>query len=196
LKTVYCLDVEGILIPEIWMSVAKKTRIKALNLTTRDIPDYKKLMNYRLKILKDKGIRLRDIQRVIRKMKPLPGAKSFLKKLQAEGRVVLVSGTYYEFAGPLMAQLGNPKLYCNRLRVNRKGMITGYRLRNDEKRGVVRKLKKQFYVKAVGDSFNDLDMLKAADRGILFNPPSAIRKKYRRFPVARNYRKLLQLFIA
>jgi len=195
MKKICCLDLEGVLIPEIWIQVAYKTKIAELKLTTRDISNYDTLMRHRLRILKKEGIRLRDIERVICEMRPLPGAVSFLKALQAQGPVIILSDTYYEFAGPLMAKLGNPTLFCNWLKVNRKGMITGYRLRQkDGKRKAVRALKKVgFFVQATGDSFNDLTMLREANQGVLFNPPSAIHKAYPRFPVARNYKTLLRL---
>lgn len=191
---VFCLDLEGILVPEIWIRVARRYRLKALELTTRDIPDYDKLMRYRLLILRREGIRLRDIQAVIRKMNPLPGARSFLDRLRKAAPVIIVSDTYYEFAGPLLEKLGDPILFSNELRKDRAGFISGYRLRQKNgKTKVVKALRKLgFYVKAVGDSYNDLGMLRAANEGVLFNPPPHIRKKYR-FPIARSYRGLFKL---
>ncbi len=189
-----CLDLEGVLLPEIWINVSRRTGVQALKLTTRDIPDYDRLMRYRLKILKKEGIRLRDIQKVIASMKPLPGAKSFLKQLQQHCPVVILSDTFYEFAGPLMRQLEDPTLLCHNLKVGKSGFITGYTLRQrDSKRRAVQALRQlNFRVVATGDSYNDLSMLKAAHRGVLFNPPDAIRKKYPGFPVARDYRALLK----
>lgn len=196
-STVYCLDLEGILIPEIWVQVSHHYHLASLKLTTRDIPDYDRLMRYRLGILKKEGIRLRDIQSVIRRMNPLPGAKKFLNRLRREGPVVIVSDTYYQFAGPLMEKLGGPVLLCNQLKTNRAGFITRYHLRQkDGKKKVARGLRKMgFYVKAVGDSYNDLGMLLAADQGIFFNPPEAIRRKYRRFPAATAYSSLLKFLL-
>lgn len=195
MKTVCCLDLEGILVPEIWIHVAKKTQIDALKLTTRDISDYDKLMRYRLRILKQKGIKLQHIQKIIRGMKPLAGARAFLRRLQARMPVMILSDTYYEFAGPLLDQLGNPVLFCNWLKVNHSGTITGYVLRQkDGKRKAVNALKQMgFYVKAAGDSYNDVTMLKEAHAGVLFNPPPNIRKSFKQFPVARNYKRLLRL---
>jgi len=192
---VNCLDLEGVLIPEIWIRVAKTYKVEALTVTTRDIPNYDTLMKYRLKILKKEGICLQSLQQVIRKMRPLPGAKKFIKDLKRTGPVIILSDTFYEFAGPLMDQLENPTLFCNRLRVNKRGFITGYVLRQkDGKRKAVKALKKiGFQVFAVGDSYNDLTMLQEAHQGVLFNPPVFIQKAYPRFPVAKKHTTLLQL---
>ncbi|PIQ81873.1 MAG: bifunctional phosphoserine phosphatase/homoserine phosphotransferase ThrH [Candidatus Omnitrophica bacterium CG11_big_fil_rev_8_21_14_0_20_64_10] len=195
---VTCLDLEGILIPEIWIAVAKRFRVKELMLTTRDIPNYDRLMRHRLRILKKEKITLPKIRRVIGRLKPLAGAKGFLKKLQAAGPVIVLSDTFYEFAGPLMRQLDDPTLFCNSLVVDRSGRITGYRLRQkDGKRKAVRAIKGiGFKVRAVGDSFNDLTMLKAADRGIFFRPPAVIRKAHPNLPAASNYAALLKKLIS
>jgi len=192
LTPLYCLDVEGVLVPEIWVNVAKGTGIKELMVTTRDEPNYDVLMKRRLKILKKNNIRLRQIQKVISKMRPLPGAKSFLDRLRAQAQVILFSDTYYEFAQPLMKKLGYPTLFCNWLKVSSAGEIRNYCLRqkNGKEKGV-RALKSiGFRVHAAGDSFNDLGMLKAAHRGVLFNPPTAIAQRFRQFPVARSYPSL------
>ncbi len=193
-----CLDLEGVLLPEIWIQVADRFGKKELRLTTRDVPDYDKLMKYRLGILKREGIRLKDIQRVIRKMKPLPGARRFLDQLRRRGPVVILSDTYYEFALPAMRELGDPALFCNWLQVDKDGFIAGYTLRQkDGKRKAVLGLKKLgFRVKAAGDSYNDLAMLKTAHQGVLFNPPDSIRKSHPELPVAMDYRRLLQLLQA
>lgn len=190
-----CLDLEGVLLPEIWIQVAKDFHNDDLKLTTRDIPDYDELMRYRLAILKKNKIRLGDIQTVIARMKPLPGARTFLEGMQEDFQVVILSDTFYEFAMPLIKKLGNPTLFCNWLSVNRSGYIAGYRLRQkDGKRKAVRALKSiGFRVVASGDSYNDLTMLRAADRGVLFNPPAAIEAKYTAYPVARNYANLAKL---
>jgi len=192
-----CLDLEGVLVPEIWIRVAQKTGIRELRLTTRDISDYDKLMRYRLKILKKKNIKLGVIQKVIGTLRPLPGALDFMNRLRRERQVIILSDTFYEFAAPLMRQLGEPTLFCNYLTVNRQGFITNYHLRmKNGKEKAVRALKKlHFHVKAAGDSYNDLTMLAAADEGILFNPPEKIRKEYPRFAVAKNHSQLLKLLL-
>ncbi len=194
---VCCLDLEGVLVPEIWVEVAKKTKIRDLRFTTRDIPDYDALMCRRLKILREHRIKLKDIQRVISCIRPLPGAKLFLDKLHARAQVLVLSDTYYEFATPLMRQLGFPALWCNGLAVDQAGYISHYHLRQKNgKEKAVRALKSiGFKVKAVGDSYNDLTMLKAAHEGVLFNPPANIRKQFSKFKVAKNYRGLLKALL-
>jgi phosphoserine/homoserine phosphotransferase len=191
-----CLDLEGVLIPEIWINVAKKTGIKALEITTRDEPDYDKLMRYRLAILKKESIKLLDIQAVIRRMEPLPGAKGFLRKLQERYQVIILSDTYYEFAGPMMKKLGYPTLFCNWLSTDKKGFISGYHLRQrNGKKEAVRGIQNLgFKVAAAGDSYNDIAMLKTADRGILFRPPSKIIREFPEFPVTKTYPELLSAF--
>lgn len=192
-----CLDLEGVLIPEIWINVAKKTGIKALEITTRDEPDYDKLMRYRLAILKKEGIKLRDIQSVIKRMEPLPGAKAFLRKLQEKYQVIILSDTYYEFARPMMKKLGNPTLFCNWLSTDKKGFISNYHLRqkNGKKQAVRGIQGLGFEVVAAGDSYNDIDMLKTAARGILFRPPAKIVRQFPKFPVATTYPQLLAAFL-
>ena len=194
---IICLDMEGVLVPEIWIQVARKTKIKELRLTTRDIPDYNILMTRRLKILKESGIRLVDIQKVIASMKPLPGARKFFDTLRAERQTIILSDTFYEFAMPLMRKLGFPTLFCNWLTTDRAGLIRGYRLRQkDGKTQAVRALKKiGFKVTAAGDSYNDLGMLKAADRGVLFNPPAKVVKEFPGFKVTRNYNELTKALL-
>ncbi len=191
---IVCLDLEGVLTPEVWVAVATRFKDERLRLTTRDIPDYDRLMRYRLKILRERGIRLRDIQAVIRRLKPLPGAVAFLNALRATHQVIILSDTYYEFAGPFLAQLGHPTLWCHWLRTDRDGMIADYCLRmRNSKRHAVQSLKRLgFSVVAAGDSYNDLAMLQAADRGIWFRPPPTIRKAYPQFPVATSHRQLLR----
>jgi phosphoserine / homoserine phosphotransferase len=193
---VCCLDLEGILLPEIWVAVARRFMVRDLLVTTRDIPNYDTLMKYRLKILKREGIKLCDIQSVIKHLQPLPGAQSFVNQLRKKFPIIILSDTYYEFVGPLMEKLGNPTLFCNWLRVDHVGYISHYVLRQkDGKRKAVKALKGLgFRVKAVGDSFNDLTMLHEAHEGILFHPPDSIKRKYKRFPVASNYKVLLRLF--
>lgn len=189
---IVCLDLEGVLVPEIWIGVAEKTGVPELRLTTRDIPDYDALMKRRIGILKREGIRLIHIRKVIGALRPLPGAKAFLHRLRAERQVVILSDTFYQFAGPLMRQLDLPTIFCNRLIVGKSGYIEGYRLRQkDGKRKAVQALRGiGFEVRAAGDSYNDLSMLKAADRGVLFNPPDKIRKDYPHFKAVTDYRSL------
>lgn len=189
-----CLDLEGVLVPEIWIAVAEATRIPELRLTTRDVPDYDLLMRRRIKILREHGVRLKDVQRVIARVSPLSGAKSFLDRLRAECQVIILSDTYYQFATPLMARLGWPTLFCNDLSADRGGFISGYRLRQkDGKKKAVCALRSiGFTVRAAGDSYNDLSMLLAADRGVLFNPPDKIRRENRRLRVTRTYSQLFK----
>ncbi|MFH1208838.1 MAG: bifunctional phosphoserine phosphatase/homoserine phosphotransferase ThrH [Candidatus Omnitrophota bacterium] len=191
-----CLDLEGVLIPEIWINVAKKTGIKALAITTRDEPDYDKLMRYRLAILKREGIKLCDIQAVIKRMNPLPGAKEFLRKLQEKYQVIILSDTYYEFAGPMMKKLGYPTLFCNWLSTDARGFIANYYLRQKNgKKEAVRGIQSLgFRVAAAGDSYNDIAMLRTADHGILFRPPEKIVRQFPRFPVTNTYSELLSAF--
>ena len=184
-----CLDLEGVLIPEIWIAVAEKTGIKKLRLTTRDIPDYDELMRGRLKILDEHNLKLADIQEVIGTLSPLEGAKEFLDWLKSEFQVIILSDTFYQFAGPLMEKLEHPTLFCNELIVNNDGCITNYRLRQpDGKTKAVTALKGLiFQVIAAGDSYNDTGMLKVADAGILFRPPDNVVEEFPQFPVTRTY---------
>ncbi len=192
-----CLDMEGVLVPEIWIQVAKKTRIKELRLTTRDVPDYDALMKRRLQILRGAKVSLTAIQKVIGSMLPLPGAHRFLDSLRLKTQVIILSDTFYEFAMPLMRKLGSPALFCNWLSTDSKGFIKAYHLRQpDGKTQAVKALQKiGFKVNAAGDSYNDIGMLKAADRGVLFNPPSNVVKKFPRFKVTRDYPALLKALL-
>jgi len=194
---VCCLDLEGVLFPEIWINVAQAVRIKELRLTTRDVPDYDVLMKRRLWILRSNRIKLKDVQRVIARMEPLPGARSFLEKLRSHSQVVILSDTYYEFMGPVMKKLGYPPLFCNWLKTNGQGYIAGYCMRQKNgKEKAVKALKAVgLRVKAAGDSYNDLAMLKAADEGILFKPPAHIEKEYSHFRVTKNYPQLLKALL-
>ena len=189
-----CLDLEGVLVPEIWINVAKKTGIRELRLTTRDEPDYDLLMKRRLKILRENGIKLKDVELVISKIVPLPGARSFLDMLRSRSQVVILSDTYYEFATSLMKKLGYPTIFCNWLSTDKKGFISNYHLRQRSgKEKAVRALKNMgFQVHAAGDSYNDITMLKAADKGVLFNPPNNIAKEFPEFRVTKNYKDLLK----
>ena len=189
---IVCADMEGIFTPEIWINVAEITGIKELRLTTRDIPDYDVLMKRRMAILKHHGLKLQDIQAVIAKMKPLDGAKNFLDWLRSRLQVIIVSDTYVEFAGPLLEKLGRPTLFCNTLSVEVDGTISGYNLRQkDGKQKVAIALKSLNYqVIAIGDSYNDITMLKAAESSILYCPPDNVKDEYSALPVARTYDEL------
>lgn len=191
-----CLDLEGVLVPEIWINVAKKTGIAELRLTTRDVPEYGLLMKRRLAILEQHKLRLPDIQAVIATMKPLEGAAGFLAWLRERCQVIILSDTYYEFAQPLMRHLGYPTLFCNTLEVDESGRIRNYHLRlPDQKRESVLALKSlRFTVVAGGDSYNDTSMMIAADAGIFFRPPDAIAKEFPQFPVTRTYPELKDQF--
>ncbi len=184
-----CLDLEGVLVPEIWIAFADRTGIPELRRTTRDEPDYDKLMRFRLELLRRHGLGLPDIQKVIREMGPEPGAKEFLDALRTRYQVLILSDTYYEFAMPLMAQLGMPTLFCHRLETDARGFVTNYRLRMpDQKRASVQALRGlNFKVIAAGDSYNDTAMLAAADAGILFRPPQNVIADFPQFPVVRDY---------
>ena len=186
---VTCLDLEGVLVPEIWIAFAEKTGIEKLRLTTRDIPDYDELMRGRLKILDENNLKLADIEEVIGGIAPLPGAKEFLSWLESEFQVIILSDTFNQFAGPLMAQLDYPTLFCHDLVVNEAGRIADYQLRiPDAKTKAVAALKLlNLKVIAAGDSYNDTGMLKEADAGILFRAPDNVVKEFPQFPVTRDY---------
>jgi phosphoserine / homoserine phosphotransferase len=190
-----CLDLEGVLVPEIWIRVAETTGIEQLRLTTRDIADYDELMRHRLGLLDANGIGLSQIQEVIAAMGPMPGAAGFLDWLRTRFQVVILSDTFYEFAMPLMAQLGYPTLLCHRLQV-RDDRILGYTLRQpDSKRAAVRAFHHLNYrVVATGDSYNDVAMLAEADAGILFRPPANVVAEFPRFPVVTDYDGLREAF--
>ena len=189
---IVCSDLEGIFTPEIWINFAEITGIEELRLTTRDISDYNILMKRRLGILEENNLTLDDIQAVIRKMEPVEGALDFLNWLRSLVEVIIVSDTFVEFAGPLMEKLDRPTLFCNTLSVNGEGTITGYNLRQqDGKKKVALALKSLNYqVIAIGDSYNDITMLQAADHAILYRPPDNVVKEYAEFPVAFNYKEL------
>jgi phosphoserine / homoserine phosphotransferase len=195
---VACLDLEGVLVPEIWIGVAESTGIAELRRTTRDEPDYDKLMQGRLAILEREGLGIADIQKVIAGIRPLDGAPAFLEWLRARAQVIILSDTFMEFAQPLMAQLGYPALFCNSLAIDGGGRIRGYTLRiADGKRKAVMALKLlNFRVVAAGDSYNDTTMLDEADRGILFRPPDNVIKDFPQFPVTRTYDELRAAFDA
>ena len=189
---IVCSDLEGIFTPEIWINFAEITGIEELRLTTRDISDYNVLMKKRLAILDENNLKLDDIHAVIAKMEPLEGALGFLDWLRSIMQVIIVSDTYVEFAGPLMEKLGRPTLFCNTLTVAADGSIGGYNLRQpDGKKKVALALQTLNYrVIAIGDSYNDITMLKAADHAILYCPPDNVKKEYTEFPAVLNYAEL------
>ena len=195
---VACLDLEGVLVPEIWINVALRTGIDELKRTTRDEPDYDKLMQQRIGILDRHGLKLADIQRVIGAMAPLEGAEEFLDWLRERFQVLILSDTFDQFSKPLMQKLGWPTLFCNTLEIDASGRIAGYRLRQkDGKRRAVEALQSlAFRVIAAGDSYNDTAMLAAADGGILFRPPDNVVREFPQFPVTKTYDELRAAFLA
>ena len=190
---IVCLDLEGVLVPEIWITFAEKTGISALRRTTRDEPDYGKLMRYRMDILKEHGLTLKDIQEVIAGIKPMDGAKAFLDELREICQVVILSDTFQEFALPLMRQLGYPTILCNSLVVGEDNMITGVRMRQDNgKMHAVEGFKGMgCHVFASGDSYNDLAMIMAADGGCLFRAPERILAEHPELHLVTEYGELL-----
>jgi phosphoserine/homoserine phosphotransferase len=184
-----CLDLEGVLIPEVWINFADRTGIPELRATTRNIPDYDVLMKQRIRILREHGLGLPDIQRVISEMGPLEGAREFLDWLRERFQVIILSDTFYEFALPFMRQLDWPTLFCHRLETDPRGVVVDYHLRQaDPKRQAVRALKAlNFRVIATGDSYNDTTMLAEADAGILFRPPQNVIDEFPQYPVAMTY---------
>ena len=192
-----CLDLEGVLIPEIWISFAEKTGIPELRLTTRDIPDYDVLMKHRLNLLDQHNLGLNEIQEVISTMQPLEGALDFIEWLKENFQFAILSDTYYEFAAPFMKQFAWPMLLCHKLEVNEKGRIVNYRLRQkDPKRQSVKAFHSLNYrVIAAGDSYNDTTMLAEADQGILFHAPENVVKEFPQFPSVHTYEDLKQEFI-
>jgi phosphoserine/homoserine phosphotransferase len=190
-------DLEGVWVPEVWINVAKKTGIKELRLTTRDIQDYDELMTMRLKILKEHNLTLKDIQDVIATIEPLEGALEMMQWIKDNSQLVVVSDTFAEFADPLMKQLKRPTLLCHSLTTDEDGMITDYNIRQeDPKRQVVKAFHSLKYkVIAFGDSYNDVTMLEEADHGILFCPPQNVIDDYPNLPVANNYKELKELLV-
>jgi phosphoserine/homoserine phosphotransferase len=191
---IVCLDLEGVLIPEIWIAFSEATGIPELRRTTRDEPDYDKLMQFRIGLLRENNLKLADIQKVISGMEPLEGAAEFTGKLVERTQLIILSDTYEEFAKPLMAKLGYPALFCNSLETDPGGSITGYRLRqrDGKKRAVAAFKSINLEVFAAGDSFNDLAMIREADDGCLFRAPRKIRDDYPAVPCAGTYGELLE----
>ena len=193
-----CLDLEGVLIPEIWINVAEQTGIEALRRTTREEPDYDVLMKYRLAILEEHNLGIRDIQDVIATLEPLAGAADFLAWLRERVQVVILSDTFYQFADPFMRKLGRPTLFCHDLVINDAGRISDYAIRlPDQKRQAVERFHAlNFQTIAAGDSYNDTTMLGAANAGILFRPPDNVIQEFPQFPVTRSYEELKEAFLS
>ena len=189
---IVCLDLEGVLVPEIWIGVAERTGIDELRLTTRDISDYDVLMKRRIEILHEHGLLIGDIHDVINSLDPLPGARELLARLRESVQVAILSDTFYQFAEPLMRKLDWPSLYCNDLEIDGQGRITGYRLRQpDQKRQAVLAFKGlNFRVTAAGDSYNDISMLTEAHAGVLFRPPEQLMEEHPHFPVTHSHEEL------
>ena len=189
---IVCLDLEGVLVPEIWINFAERTGIPEFRRTTRDEPNYDKLMRFRLDLLKEKKLGLPDIQKVICEMGPMPGARAFLDRLREDYEVIILSDTFYEFAHPLMRQLAWPTLFCHSLETDADGVVVNYHLRMPEqKREAVKRFKEMnFTVVAAGESYNDTAMLGEADAGILFHPPENVIREFPQFPVTLNYDEL------
>jgi len=192
-----CLDLEGVLVPEIWIAFAEKTGIEELKKTTRDEPDYDVLMNYRLDLPRQHGLGMNEIQEVIATLKPLDGAIEFIDWLRERFQVVILSDTFYEFASPLMEQLGYPTLLCHRLETDADGTVTNYRLRQaNPKRQAIVALKSLYYrTIAAGDSYNDTTMLGEADAGILFHAPQNVIDEFPQFPAVQTFAALKQEFV-
>ncbi len=189
---VVCLDLEGVLIPEIWIAFAERTGIAEFRRTTREESDYDKLMTFRLGLLRQHGLKLKDIQDVIGGMSPMDGAKDFLDDLRSRFQVIILSDTFYEFADPLMRQLGRPTLFCHKLETDAEGYVSAYKLRQpNQKFHAVNALKGlNFQVIAAGDSYNDTGMLGAADAGFFIHPPESIVAQFPQYPVNRSYAEL------
>lgn len=190
---IVCLDLEGVLVPEIWIAFAEETGIPELKRTTRDEPDYDKLMKYRINILKEHGLGLKEIQETIAKIDPMPGAKEFLDELRAMTQVIIISDTFTQFAGPLMKKLGYPTIFCNSLEVAEDGEITGFKMRiENSKLTTVKALQSIGYQTiASGDSHNDLGMIKASKAGFLFRSTEEIKKEYPELPAYETYDELM-----
>lgn len=191
-----CLDLEGVLVPEVWIAVAKRTGIDDLLVTTREIPDYDELMTRRLEVLADNEVTIDLLNEVVDGLGPLEGARDFLDWLRERMQVIILSDTFYEFAEPLMRQLGYPTIFCHSFTIAESGRIEAYNLRMpDQKREAVRRFRElNFRTIAAGDSYNDTTMLSEADRGILFRAPDNVIAEFPQYPVARDYDQLRLLF--
>lgn len=189
-----CLDLEGVLVPEIWIAFSQESGIPELKLTTRDEPDYDKLMKYRLNILKEHGLGLKEIQATIAKIDPMPGAKEFLDELRSVSQTIIISDTFSQFAGPLMEKLGLPTIFCNSLEVAPNGEITGYKMRCEKSKLTTVKALQSigFETIAGGDSFNDLGMIQASKFGFLFRTTEQLKKDYPQYPVFEEYGELIK----
>ena len=194
---VVCSDLEGVFVPEVWINVAEKTGIPELRLTTRDVSDYNVLMRSRLRILEEKGLKLKDIQEVIAQIRPLEGALEFIDWLKQRTQLIVVSDTFIQFAEPLMKQLGRPTLFCHSLVIDEENRIVDYKLRQkDPKRKTVEALQGlKYQVIAMGDSYNDISMLEQAEVGILFRPPDNVVKDYPELPVVQDYEDLKKILV-
>ena len=192
-----CLDLEGVLVPEIWIAFAEASGIPELKKTTRDEPDYDKLMKYRIAILKEHGLGLKEIQETIEKIDPLEGAKEFLDKLRAQGQVLIISDTFSQFAGPLMKKLGMPTIFCNELVVAEDGEITGFKMRCEKSKLTTVKALQScgFETIASGDSFNDLAMIEASKAGFLFRTTDQIKKDYPQYQAFEDYDDLYNAIV-
>ena len=192
---VICSDLEGVFVPEVWINVANKTGIEELRLTTRDISDYDVLMKGRIKILAERGLTLKDIQNVIETIQPLPGALDFISWVKEKTQLIVVSDTFIQFADPMMRKLGRPTLFCHTLIIDENNRIIDYKLRQkDPKRRTAEALQSMNYqVIGMGDSYNDINMLKQSDVGILFRPPDNVIRDYPEFPVANDYETLKKI---
>ena len=194
---IVAMDLEGVLVPEVWISVAEKTGIEGLKLTTRDIADYSALMSHRMKLLDENGLKLQDIQDVIATMEPLPGAVDYMTWLRERYQGIILSDTFYEFASLLMRKLNWPTLFCNSIHTDATGRITGYTMRLDEgKRHAVLGFKQlNFSVVAMGDSYNDTSMLLEADLGMLFRPSAKVVKEFPQLPIVTEYSEVMERIV-
>ncbi len=182
-------DLEGVLVPEIWVAVAEKTGIEALQLTTREVSDYDALMTMRIQTLRQHNLRMADVEAVIATLTPLPGAIEFVRWVRQRAQFIILSDTFYEFAAPLMAQMDLPTIFCHSLQIDSEGFMAGYRMRleNPKRRSIKAFQKLGFRTFAMGDSYNDVTMIAKADVGMLFDPPANVVADYPNFPVARTY---------
>ena len=193
-----CSDLEGIFIPEVWINVSEKTGIPELRKTTRDEPDYGKLMRFRMALLRENGLKLKDVQEVIATIRPIEGASEMLEWIKQQVPMVIVSDTFVQFADPLIAQLNRPTLFCNELVIDGEGVISDFLMRqHDQKRKVVQALQNLNYtVLAIGDSYNDTSMLAQAEYGILFRPPENVIRDFPQFPVTKDYEGLKEIIMS